>query len=42
MGQQAMVIQSIKCGAVDFIVKPFKTNRVIDAVNNALFEAVVS
>ena len=42
MGQQAMVIQSIKAGAMDFVVKPFHTDRVIDAVNKALYDTVVS
>ena len=42
MGQQAMVIQSIKAGAVDFVVKPFHTDRVIDAVNKALYDTIAS
>ena len=42
MGQQAMVIQSIKAGAVDFVVKPFHTERVIDAVNKALYDTIAS
>ena len=33
MGQQAMVIEAIKVGAKDFIVKPFDANRVVDALN---------
>ncbi len=32
MGQEAMVIDAIKAGAKDFIVKPFKPNRILDAV----------
>ena len=40
MGQQAMVIQSIKAGAIDFVVKPFHADRVIDAVNKALYDTV--
>jgi len=42
MGQQSMVIKSIKSGAVDFIVKPFRTERVLEAVNKALYDNVVS
>jgi two-component system chemotaxis response regulator CheY len=42
MGQQEMVVQSIKSGAIDFVVKPFKTNRVIDAVNRAVYAAAAS
>ncbi len=33
MGQQLMVMDSIKAGAKDFIVKPFNQERVIEAVN---------
>ena len=36
MGQQAMVIESIQSGARDFIVKPFQTDRVIEAVKKAV------
>ncbi len=32
MGQQSMVIDAIKAGAQDFIVKPFKGDRVLEAV----------
>ncbi|MFW5999118.1 MAG: response regulator [Halanaerobiaceae bacterium] len=34
MGQQKMVIQAIESGAEDFIVKPFKEERVINAIKN--------
>jgi len=34
MGQQAMVIDAIKKGARDFIVKPFEKSRVLQAINN--------
>lgn len=36
MGQQAMVIEAIRNGAMDFVVKPFEAERVITAVNKAL------
>lgn len=32
MGQQAMVIDAIRAGAKDFIVKPFQADRVIEAI----------
>lgn len=35
MGQQELVIEAIKNGAVDFIVKPFQADRVIEAVTKA-------
>ncbi len=36
MGQQALVVEAIKAGARDFIVKPFQPSRVIEAVNRVL------
>ena len=36
MGQQAMVIEAIQAGAKDFIVKPFQSERIIDAVKKVL------
>ncbi len=33
MGQEAMVIDAIKSGAKDFIVKPFKPTRILEAVS---------
>ncbi|MCG8514356.1 MAG: two-component system response regulator, partial [Halanaerobiales bacterium] len=37
MGQQKMIIQAIDAGAKDFIVKPFKENRVLEAVQKLEF-----
>lgn len=36
MGQQAMVIEAIQAGAKDFIVKPFQSDRVIEAVKKVI------
>lgn len=36
MGQQAMVVEAIKNGAKDFIVKPFQAERVVEATSKAL------
>ncbi|WP_062310493.1 response regulator [Alicyclobacillus sendaiensis] len=36
MGQQAMVLDAIRAGAKDFVVKPFQADRVINAVEKAL------
>ncbi|OPZ92638.1 MAG: Chemotaxis protein CheY [Firmicutes bacterium ADurb.Bin419] len=38
MGQQSMVIEAIKLGAKDFVVKPFEKSRVIQAIKNVLVE----
>ncbi len=34
MGQESMVIEAIKLGAKDFIVKPFKADRILKTVNS--------
>ncbi len=34
MGQEAMVIEAIKTGAKDFIVKPFKPERILKTVES--------
>lgn len=36
MGQQAMVLDAVKRGAKDFIVKPFQAEKVITSINNVL------
>jgi two-component system, chemotaxis family, chemotaxis protein CheY len=36
LGQESKVLESIKVGAKDFIVKPFKAERVLGAVDKAL------
>jgi two-component system, chemotaxis family, chemotaxis protein CheY len=36
MGQQAMVIDALKSGAKDFILKPFQPERVLNAVKKML------
>lgn len=36
MGQQAMVMDAIKSGARDFIVKPFQPERVLEAIKKVL------
>src|SRR5215208_1985050 len=36
LGQECKVLESIKAGARDFVVKPFQADRVIEAVGNAL------
>src|SRR5699024_1945246 len=33
MGQQSMVMDAIQAGALDFIVKPFDTDRVIESLD---------
>ncbi len=36
MGQEAMVVKAITLGAMDFIVKPFKPDRVLQTVQKIL------
>ena len=36
LGQESKVLESIKLGAKDFVVKPFQPDRVLDAVGKAL------
>ena len=36
LGQEAKVLEAIKLGAKDFVVKPFQPARVIEAVDKAL------
>ena len=36
MGQQSMVMDAIKSGAKDFIVKPFQADRVLEAIKRAV------
>lgn len=36
LGQKVMIIEAIKSGAKDFIVKPFNQERIVDAVNRTL------
>ena len=36
MGQQELVVQSIRAGAKDFVVKPFEPKQVTDAVRRLL------
>ena len=36
MGQESMVMEAVRSGAKDFIVKPFKADRVLKTVNNIL------
>jgi len=36
MGQRNMVVEAIQAGAKDFIVKPFQTDRVLDAIRKLI------
>jgi two-component system, chemotaxis family, chemotaxis protein CheY len=36
LGQESKVLEAIKSGAKDFVVKPFKADRVLDAASKAL------
>ena len=36
LGQQAKVVESMRIGAKDFVVKPFESDTVVQAIDNAL------
>lgn len=36
LGQKEMVINAIKAGARDFVVKPFENSKIVEVVGNAL------
>lgn len=36
MGQESMVVDAIRLGALDFIVKPFKPDRILETVSKVL------
>ena len=36
LGQESKVLEAIKTGAKDFVVKPFQPDRVVDAIGKAL------
>ena len=36
MGQESMVVDAIKSGARDFVVKPFDAQRIVKTVNDIL------
>jgi two-component system chemotaxis response regulator CheY len=36
LGQESVVLEAIKSGAKDFVVKPFERERVLNAINKLL------
>ncbi|MED1951367.1 response regulator [Brevibacillus centrosporus] len=36
MGQKAMVIEALQFGAVDFIVKPFQKDKIVNTIRNQI------
>jgi len=36
MGQESLVVEAVTAGAIDFVIKPFEPERVVDAINKAL------
>ena len=36
LGQQSLIVEAIKAGVKDFIVKPFKPERILSAIEKAL------
>lgn len=39
VGQEAMIVEAVQSGALDFIVKPFKPEQIVQAVETALAKA---
>jgi two-component system, chemotaxis family, chemotaxis protein CheY len=39
MGQESVVKEALKAGAIDFILKPFQPSKVLDAIQRHLIEA---
>jgi len=42
LGQETKVLEAIKAGAKDFVVKPFERDRLLSAVEKALGQAAVA
>jgi two-component system chemotaxis response regulator CheY len=36
LGQESKVLEAVKSGAKDFVVKPFQPERVLSAINKAV------
>ncbi|MFX1253610.1 MAG: response regulator [Promethearchaeota archaeon] len=36
LGQEAMVLEALKAGASDFVIKPFKSEKVVQAIDKTL------
>ncbi|MFX1255753.1 MAG: response regulator [Promethearchaeota archaeon] len=36
LGQEAMAVEALKAGASDFVIKPFKAEKIIQAINKTL------
>ena len=36
MGQEPLLIEAVQCGAKDFIIKPFKADKILRAVRHAI------
>ncbi|MHA2362525.1 MAG: response regulator [Candidatus Hodarchaeales archaeon] len=40
LGQEAMVVEALKAGASDFVIKPFKAGKVIQSVDKVISKPV--
>ncbi len=38
VGQEAMILEAVQSGALDFIVKPFKAEQIVQAVETAFYK----
>lgn len=40
LGHRHLIVDAVRCGALDYILKPFHTERVVDSVERALHPAI--
>lgn len=41
MGQQQIIVEALKAGAADFIIKPFSPERILDTIDRALYKSLL-
>ncbi len=36
MGQQALVLEAVQAGAIDYVVKPFQSSKVLESIGHII------